>query len=186
MPQIVEDAVTIIPKEHISERKFVEDVPVPQIQEQILEVANVFPPELISERIIEQVHDVPVPLIQEQILEVAEISPRRRIPERIVEHTSDVPAPQIREQIVEVVKNIPQERISERIAEQIVDVPTPQILEEIVEAISAPHEQVQQQTVKQINDAMKKEEMAWRRADRARKRICQQYYSSRSSRSDFQ
>ena len=130
--------------------------------------------------------DVPVPQIQEQILEFAEISPQRRIPECIVEHTRDVPVPQIREQFVEVVRNIPQERISERIAELTVDVPTPQILEEIVEAISAPHERVQQRTVEQINDAMKKEEMAWRRADRARKRMCQQYYSSRSSRSAFQ
>ena len=52
VPQIMEDAVTIIPKEHISERKFVEafDVPVPQNQEGIVEVSQLPPQERTSER----------------------------------------------------------------------------------------------------------------------------------------
>ena len=60
-----------------------EDVPVPQIVE---DAVTIIPKEHISERIIEQVHDVPVPQIQELILDVAEIPPQTRIPERIVEH----------------------------------------------------------------------------------------------------
>ena len=60
------------------------DMSVPQIQEQIVEVANTFLQERISERVIEQAHDVPVPQIHEQLVEFAEITPQRRTPERIV------------------------------------------------------------------------------------------------------
>ena len=154
VPQIMEDAAEIIPKEHISERNFVEafDVPAPQIQEEIVKVSQLPPQERTSERTVKQIMDVSVlvPQIQEQLPEVAKVIPQRRIPKRIVEHTRDVPVPQILEQFVEVAKIVPQEHISERTAEQTVAVPTPQILEEIVEAVSAPHERVQQRTVEHV------------------------------------
>ena len=69
----------------------VEDVPVPQIVE---DAVTIISKEHISERIIEQVHDVPVPQIQEHFLEVTEITPRRRISERTVGQIDDVPVPQ--------------------------------------------------------------------------------------------
>ena len=52
VPQIMEDAAEIIPKAHISERKFIEafDVPAPQIQEEIVEVSQFPPQERTSER----------------------------------------------------------------------------------------------------------------------------------------
>ena len=60
VPPVVAE-VEIIPKEHISERKFVDDVPVPLIKERI------------SERTAEQTVDVPTPQILEEIVE-AELS----------------------------------------------------------------------------------------------------------------
>ena len=141
-----------VPQERTSEHTVeqIAGVPVPRVQERILEVAEITPQKRIPERIVGQIDDVPVPQIHEQNMEVANTIPQERISERIVEYTRDVPVPQIREQIVEVVKNIPQEHISERTAEQTVDVTTPQILEEIVEAVSAPHERVQQRTVEHV------------------------------------
>ena len=53
VPQIMEDileAVEIIPKQHIPERKFVKafDVPVHQIQEGIVEVSQLLPQALLN------------------------------------------------------------------------------------------------------------------------------------------
>ena len=45
-------------------------VPVPQIQEQIVDVIKVIPEEWMSKRTVQQIVDVPVPQIQEQIVEV--------------------------------------------------------------------------------------------------------------------
>ena len=121
----------------------------------------------------------------EEIVEAISV-PQERISESIAEQIVDVPTPQILEEIVEAI-SVPQERISERIAEQIVDVHTPQILEEIVEAISVPQERISKRIAEQIFEQRRRdEEAAWKRAEKARKRICQQYYSSRSSRSNFQ
>ena len=125
-------------------------MPVPQIQEQIVEAAENFLQERTSEHNVEQFAGVPVPQVQELFLEVAEITPRRRISERTVGQIDDVPVPQLHEQIVEVDKNIPQEHFSVHTAEQTVDVTAPQILEEIVEAGSAPHERIQQCSVEHV------------------------------------
>ena len=46
------------------------DVPVPQIQEQIVEVFKVIPQVRVSERIVEQIVDVPVPQFVEEIVEL--------------------------------------------------------------------------------------------------------------------
>ena len=59
-------------------------VPVPQIQEQIV--------------------DVPVPQIMEGTIEVAKLIPQERIQRRTLEETVSVPLPQIYEQILEAVK----------------------------------------------------------------------------------
>ena len=61
-------------------------VPVPQIQEQIVEVIKVTLQEQMSKRIVEQIVDVPMPQILEQIVDVP------------------VPVLQIQEQIVAVGK----------------------------------------------------------------------------------
>ena len=45
-------------------------VPVPQIQEQIVDVIKVIPEEWMSKRTVQQIVDVPVPQIPEQIVEV--------------------------------------------------------------------------------------------------------------------
>ena len=45
-------------------------VPVPRLQEQIVEVIKVIPQEQLSKRMVEQVVDVPVLQIQEQIVAV--------------------------------------------------------------------------------------------------------------------
>ena len=67
-------------------------VPVPQIQERILEVAEIIPQKRIPECIVGQIDDVPVPQILNEIVEVEQ-----------------------------AVKTVAQERISEGIGEQIVD-----------------------------------------------------------------
>ena len=56
-------------------------VPVPQIQEQIVEAIKVIPQEQMAERVVEQIVDVPVPQILDQIV--------------------DVPVPQLMEETVE-------------------------------------------------------------------------------------
>ena len=149
VPQIVEDAVTIIPKEHISERNFVEDVPVPQIQEQILEVANVIPPERISERIIEQVHDVPVPQIQEQILEVANVIPPERISERIIEQVHDQ-CLRSRNKFWKSRRSLRRGASRSVSSNALVDVPVPQIREQIVGVVkNIPHQRISERTAEQ-------------------------------------
>ena len=49
-------------------------MPVPQIQEQIVEVAETIPQERTSEHTVEQIAGVLVPRVQERILEVAEMT----------------------------------------------------------------------------------------------------------------
>ena len=46
------------------------DVPVPQIQEEIVDVIKVIPEEWMSKRIVQQIVDVPVPQIPKKIVEV--------------------------------------------------------------------------------------------------------------------
>ena len=87
-------------------------VPVPQIQEQIVEVIKVIPQEQMAERIVVQIVDVPMPQIPEQIV--------------------DVPVPKIMEETVEVAKLIPQERVQQRTLEETVNVPVLQIQQQIV------------------------------------------------------
>ena len=50
-------------------------VPIPQIQDQYVEIVQVIPRELFSERIEEQIVDVLVPLIVEKMAEVVQIIP---------------------------------------------------------------------------------------------------------------
>ena len=90
-------------------------VPVPQIQEQIVEAIKVIPQEQMAERIVEQIVDVPMPQIPEQIV--------------------DVPVPQIMEETVEVAKLIPEERIQQRTLEETVNVPLLQIQEQIAAVV---------------------------------------------------
>ena len=59
------------------------DMPVPQIQEQNLEVAEITPRRRIPERTVGQIDDVPVPQIHEQIVGVVKNILQERISERI-------------------------------------------------------------------------------------------------------
>ena len=83
------EVVNVISPERISER-FIEQVhavPVPQIQEQILEVAEITPQRRIPERIVEHARDVPVPQTREQTVGVVKNIPQERISERTAEQT---------------------------------------------------------------------------------------------------
>ena len=84
--------------------KQIGDVPVHQLQEEMVEATRVIPQESVSERILCQITDVPVSDIPQQI-----------VSERKLEQTSDVAVPflQLQEEIV----------VSVRIFEQIDDVP---------------------------------------------------------------
>ena len=150
VPQIVEDAVTIIPKERISERTSDTDV-FEDCESPAGAVHRMAPHERVQQRTVEHriAVDVPTPQILEEIVEAGS-APHERVQQRTVEHRMDVdvPTPQILEEIVEA-GSAPHERVQQRTVEHriAVDVPTPQILEEIVEADSAPHERVQQRTV---------------------------------------
>ena len=84
--------------------------PVPQIQEQNVEVSKEIPQEQLAERIMEQIVDVPVSQSLEQIV--------------------DVPVPQITEETVEVATQIPQ-------AEETVNVLLLHIQEQIVAVVKA-------------------------------------------------
>ena len=54
-------------------------VPVPQIQEQIVDVIKVIPEEWMSKRTVQQIVDVPVPQIQEQIVQGDQCFFERRV-----------------------------------------------------------------------------------------------------------
>ena len=104
--------------------------PVPQIQEQIEEVAKTSPQRRISERIVVK---TTVALVPHKLKEVAEV---------VKAVKNDVPPPQILEEIVKA-SSAPHEQVQQQtgehcIDEQTVDMPPPQILEEIVEASSDP------------------------------------------------
>ena len=79
-------------------------VPVPQIQEQNVDLIKVIPQEQMSKRILEQFVGVPVPQIMEETVEVAKLIAQERIQQRTLEKTVNVPVLQIQEQIVAVVK----------------------------------------------------------------------------------
>ena len=130
------EVVESIPKERLLERTsectvehFV-GVPVPQIQERTLEVAEIME-KRIPERTVGQIDDLPVPQILNEVVEVVKAVktvPQERISEGVGEQIVDAPAshtqPQISKEVVEVVKavkTVPQERISEGIGEQIDD-----------------------------------------------------------------
>ena len=78
-------------------------VPVPQIQEQIVEVIKAIPQEQMSKRIVEQIVDVPVPQIMEETVEAAKSIPQEGVQQRALEETVNVPTPQILVPFVAVV-----------------------------------------------------------------------------------
>ena len=88
----------------------------PQIQEQIPEVAEIVPQRRIPERIVEHTRDVPVPQIHEQIVEVVKKSFTRRASRNVLPNASDPGRDRRGGRTVEhvvTVKNVPLERISE-------------------------------------------------------------------------
>ena len=136
-----------LPAERISERSVdqIVDWPVPQIEEQIAEVAKTTPQERFSKRTVVQAEDVPVPQILKEVVKAVKTVPQERISETICEKIVDAPVPQTVDEPVpsfqeefdkmielfpeeRVPKRIiqgftPQERVSERANEQIVDQP---------------------------------------------------------------
>ena len=102
--------------ERISQRaaEQIVDASVPQIQEQIVEVATTTPQERFSERTVLQTEDVPVPQILNEIVEMVKAVKtvtRDRVPETICEQIVDAPFPQavhepvpsFQEEIVEMI-----------------------------------------------------------------------------------
>ena len=73
-------------------------VPVPQIQEQVVENVQVIPPQLFPERIEEQIVDILVPSIVEDMAEVAQIVAQERFQQSAVDQIVVVPVPQVVEE----------------------------------------------------------------------------------------
>ena len=69
-------------------------VPVPHVQERIVEVIHLIPRKCIPERIAERTVDAPRPPPQQQIAEIVKTIPQERISERTVEQNVDVPVQQ--------------------------------------------------------------------------------------------
>ena len=72
-------------------------VPVPQIQEQIVESVQVIPRELFPGRIEEQIVYMPAPPIVQEIAEVVQNFPQERFQQSTVEQSVVVPVPQVLE-----------------------------------------------------------------------------------------
>ena len=127
-----------IPQERMSERTIeqTDDVPVPQILEEIVEALT-----LVQPQTAEQTED----MLQfpQETSEMVRLASQERVRQRPDEHIVDESISQMTEENVEVVKIVPQKRISEGICEQVVDAPVPQVMnvpvlliqEEIVEVI---------------------------------------------------
>ena len=84
----------------------VSDVPIQQIQKQIIEG--------ISDELVEQMVDVPGPLVVEGSLGVTSVIPQERTLERVAGQIIDVPVPHSADEIVDIVKLILQEPRQQR------------------------------------------------------------------------
>ena len=76
------------------------DVPVPQIQEEIVEIVEASGDSTGGRAQIEQIVDVPVPRILEQHVDVIKVIPEEWMSKRIVQQIVDVPVPQIRSRLL--------------------------------------------------------------------------------------
>ena len=104
-----------------------ENVPVPEISEETVEVVEPCDKKISQESIVEQITDVPatgeqivsvpVPVMFEEIVDVAKLFslgvPQKGIFERTCKRIMDVPAHQVMKEIVEVFELIPQERVKQ-------------------------------------------------------------------------
>ena len=86
-------------------------MPVPQIQEDIVEMIGLLPNERIPECIVEHTVDASAPQIREP---VAKAISQDRLQQRRVERIVDVPVPKILEESVEVVQDTPQDFVQHR------------------------------------------------------------------------
>ena len=108
-------------------------VPVPQIQEHIVESIQVIPAELFPERIEEQIMDSPVPASAEEITEVVQIIPQHRFQQRTVGATPgpvidyETPSP-----VIEYIAPAPSVTSSEQFS------PTPWKPSPLVSALTPP------------------------------------------------
>ena len=98
----INEAAMVIPKERIREC----------IAEEIIEVVEFGPRDLVQDRTVEQIVDGPVLQVPEQVGEVNQLIPQERVPESIDEQIVDVSVPQIRK----VTQIIPQRRIADRVS----------------------------------------------------------------------
>ena len=80
------------------------DVHVPEIMEEIVEVAKIVQQERDQQHIVEEIVDAPVPQFLEEMVEVIKAIPQERISERIFEQVVNVP-----EETLEVVKSFSQD-----------------------------------------------------------------------------
>ena len=129
------------------------DVPVPQIVEEIVEVAKHVLKNERSNALSSKLSTCLFDKSWRKIIEVMKVVCPERVSERIaeqedvpvshvVEQIVDVPVPQIRKAIGEVTQLIPQERISDRVVEQIIDTLIPQIREMLADSQPGVHIQV--------------------------------------------
>ena len=123
-PFQTDEVIKLFPAERVPERTVeqIVDMPVPQIQEQIVEVAEIIPQERTSEHTV----GVPAPLILEEVVEVVKavkIVPQERISAKICEqivgatvpHAVDELVSPFQEETVEVIKLFREERTPKRI-----------------------------------------------------------------------
>ena len=117
-------------------------VPVHQIKEDVVDVAQFIPQERMQFT-EEKIVGVTVPQFKEDTVEVTRPAPLARI--------AAVPVPQIMKEIVDVIQLVPFERMHERVGEHIGSEPVPQIMIGIVAGVQhVPRERVQNRVVEQI------------------------------------
>ena len=136
-----------IPK-HIVEKvaeQIVDVPPVPPLKEEIVEVRQTMPQELVQNRTTEQNVDISVPPLKEEVVEVRQTLPQELVQNRTTEQNVDTSVPPLKEEIVEVRQTIPQELVQNR------NGPVPQFPEETDEVVKLLlAESMPERTVEQI------------------------------------
>ena len=90
------------------------DVPVPQIQEDGVQLV----PECVQNLVVEQIGGVPAPQIMKGIVAGVQHEPRERVKNRVVEQIWSEPVPQIMKGVVEMTQRAPHERMHQRVVGQ--------------------------------------------------------------------
>ena len=124
--------------------RFSDDIPVPQVAEEAIEMSEVFSQDRVQQRNEEQIAETPTASLDEEVMEIPKTQTREKnicclkedqseFLEELIIEKSDVPVSHVMEKTIEVVKLIPQEQAQNRTVRQITDVPVPRVMEENTE-----------------------------------------------------